>query len=603
MTIKKLQLQNFRSHANSTVDFAPQLTALLGPTGAGKTSVLNAIAYTLAGACQFTSKDGKLAQHLINVTAEDQQFVTTVETDAFTVTKTRKARSVLPSMAQAVILDRLGVSSDVLLALLDATPLLTRSPADQHAILCRLLPPPEIKLGRKATAAGVPPPVGIEHLDKLVKEMKEGKLRDLRREVRDYRPEAPVWPLEGYTEADIEENFKGVMRERDKLLGDKALLDALIAQDDATLAVPEQPAATEEDRAKAEALRAEVKVKSARLADWEVDSKPRLEAIRLMKAEVAAKQSRAAELVSQNFQANEGSTKHPNCPTCTCPLPDFLVDGGHVKAELADLSRGATQLEATIAAHEETQRHADAAITKVREEIRQAELDIRSLETVEKQAKKTREPRDVTARRNADSKERLSQCTALIAAQDERLAKGKTYRDQIAKYNADLAAAREDLRRWTDLTRELIPQTEGVIDEMEALREKLLQDHVGAFLADMQKILDTFQMAGLAYDLEQGFFFAKLDANYLSTGQAQMLFEVAFRIAAAGRTGLKLVLLDHVAPVDDEHAARIMEALLGCGHQVIMTWTLSEKPTSPRKPGVLRYWCESTPAGTLLSVV
>jgi DNA repair exonuclease SbcCD ATPase subunit len=606
MIIKRIELSNFRSHAQSALDLE-RVTILLGPTGAGKTSAIDALAYALAGANQFTTRDGKQAQALIRLGAEDEKIIVAVSTDKGDVTRTRTPKSISLAVsgstaatvpqAQAVIFERLGVGADALLALLDAKPLLSRTPADQHGILCRLLPPPEINLSQRLVSAGVPKPLGVEHLDKIIQTWKDETLRDMKRErgVVEKKMTAPAWPLEGYTEEDVVANYTAVMRERDTLLGQKAILDALVTQDEATMAEPEQPAAGAPDKKRIEKIHTGLKDDRAKLAEWQNDSRVRCEAINRMGIEMAEKSREAAAL---HKTVTAGVTL-PHCPTCTCKV----VEAPDVSTELQALEDAVDAIQRKIKGHAETDHSSATTIAALQEKIRRAELDLRSLEVTEKATKKTREPREATARRLTDSRERQATMAEQKDILDARLAKGKGFQDQIATYRAAFTAAQRQAQRYMDLTREQIPATEQIIDELERLRESLLAQHVGGFLADMQKILGTFGMAGLAYDTEKGFFFDALDANYLSTGQAHMLFEVAFRIAAANRTGLKLVVLDHVAPVDDEHKAQITEALLGSGCQVLMTWTMSEKPKTPAPAWVRRYWCEMTPGGTVLSVV
>ena len=49
MRINRLQLTNFRQHADTTVEFGTGITGVIGPNGAGKTTILEAIAWCLYG--------------------------------------------------------------------------------------------------------------------------------------------------------------------------------------------------------------------------------------------------------------------------------------------------------------------------------------------------------------------------------------------------------------------------------------------------------------------------------------------------------------------------------------------------------------------------
>ena len=45
--IKKVQIRNFQSHDDLTLDIAPMLTTIVGPSDAGKSAVIRAIRWAL----------------------------------------------------------------------------------------------------------------------------------------------------------------------------------------------------------------------------------------------------------------------------------------------------------------------------------------------------------------------------------------------------------------------------------------------------------------------------------------------------------------------------------------------------------------------------
>ena len=47
MFIKKVHLENYRSHSNTTVEFSKGVNLILGMNGKGKSSILEAISMTL----------------------------------------------------------------------------------------------------------------------------------------------------------------------------------------------------------------------------------------------------------------------------------------------------------------------------------------------------------------------------------------------------------------------------------------------------------------------------------------------------------------------------------------------------------------------------
>lgn len=57
MFVRSIRLFNFRSHAESTVEFSPRINLIHGPNGAGKTNILEAIHYACLSKSFVTSSD------------------------------------------------------------------------------------------------------------------------------------------------------------------------------------------------------------------------------------------------------------------------------------------------------------------------------------------------------------------------------------------------------------------------------------------------------------------------------------------------------------------------------------------------------------------
>ncbi len=60
--IKRLSLTNFRSYANTSFDFGPLVTVVVGPNATGKTNLLEAV-FVLATTRSFRAKDPELINH------------------------------------------------------------------------------------------------------------------------------------------------------------------------------------------------------------------------------------------------------------------------------------------------------------------------------------------------------------------------------------------------------------------------------------------------------------------------------------------------------------------------------------------------------------
>src|SRR5215218_4535916 len=57
MHITKIELENIKSHADSTYEFQPGTTAITGENGAGKTTIIEAIAWTLFDLLDYKKDD------------------------------------------------------------------------------------------------------------------------------------------------------------------------------------------------------------------------------------------------------------------------------------------------------------------------------------------------------------------------------------------------------------------------------------------------------------------------------------------------------------------------------------------------------------------
>jgi DNA replication and repair protein RecF len=62
MGVTKLQLTNFRSYADQTIELDPMITLIVGPNATGKTNMLEAL-FVLATTKSFRAKDSELVRH------------------------------------------------------------------------------------------------------------------------------------------------------------------------------------------------------------------------------------------------------------------------------------------------------------------------------------------------------------------------------------------------------------------------------------------------------------------------------------------------------------------------------------------------------------
>ena len=57
MHITKIELENIKSHVDSTYEFQPGTTAITGENGAGKTTLIEAVAWTLFDLLDYKKDD------------------------------------------------------------------------------------------------------------------------------------------------------------------------------------------------------------------------------------------------------------------------------------------------------------------------------------------------------------------------------------------------------------------------------------------------------------------------------------------------------------------------------------------------------------------
>src|SRR6185437_15166212 len=159
MKIKSLTLKNFRSHAFTQMGFEP-LTVIRGMNGSGKSSIAQAIEFTLTGRCETTDEAGRGAEYLIRQGA--REFSIQLDLEGFSVCATKNAAGVTRKVlvdgktltgkdAVAEISKRLA-SPDVLSAMLRSGKFLELPANDQKELLASVLLPANATLPDSLTS-------------------------------------------------------------------------------------------------------------------------------------------------------------------------------------------------------------------------------------------------------------------------------------------------------------------------------------------------------------------------------------------------------------------------------------------------------------------
>lgn len=609
--IKFLSLFNFRNHAQTSLDL-DRFTLLLGPNGAGKTSVLDAIAWGLLGENRLTDGAGKGADAM-RMTGSKVTSVRLEIAGWGVVQRDLNKRQLLAlpdrdggSVAanQAFILERFHVPVETLLAILDPKPFLFRPANEQKEILLKLLRPPKIEPTPPLILAGISEIRGIEHLNALLKSWKEETLRDLNREKRTLQAqkiEAPKWPLGERSEDDVRKALQKAREDRETLLRKIAVAQALLDRDRKSQ-TEDGPSGLLSD-IEAQNLRKELATIEASVKSWEADVEQLTADYAAARSEAAAAEQRAVEHRQRAAQFTSAKFE-PHCETCTCPMEE---------------RKAIAQAEANKAkkAQDEAQREAEQGWQRTQIlDARRKELR----EKIDAETKKARSMRDGLARHNAAKEQsarrespetvqgRIERTNAELAAYQTRITEAQAVIDALERdwlavggYNEEKRAGEDHARRYISLINERLPSVQRVVDELDRLRQQIMESGAGPFLMDMAGFLAPFGLTAPEYDPESGFRVGGLPAWELSGGEQAAFFEAALRFAAAKRAKFPLIVLDQMAPVDEENRRLLMDGLFRSDCQVIAAWTTTERPKPKRMVGVRRYWIEAQEGRAVVS--
>ena len=227
---------------------------------------------------------------------------------------------------------------------------------------------------------------------------------------------------------------------------------------------------------------------------------------------------------------------------------------------------------------------------QVRSLLHEAEVKKASYEA----AKKAGEPLEVVIARLDRRKKQLLTIVAEIADITTRVKAGEKCVRMIEVYYSRKKVLEENslshATRMQQLAQDQIPQEQQIISELEAIKKDILDARVVEFETYVNGAMKEMGQPEVSFDLASGWMSGGRAATFLSTGQTQVCFEAAYRYALAKTSGVPLLVVDHLAPIDEAIKQRLMKFLYLSGLQVVMAWTAEQMPTKPRPPGVDIYW-------------
>lgn len=148
MKLTSLLLYNFSSHRNTTLTFTKPLSIIVGPLNAGKSSILQAIEYSLCGECGLYRKTNDPRHELVS--DGTQGFILDLEMDKGHIRRVRnntnqetgewngQTKPTLRALDSAVI-DSIGISKTVLSAALNTSNFFEMTPSDQKQLIIGLV--------------------------------------------------------------------------------------------------------------------------------------------------------------------------------------------------------------------------------------------------------------------------------------------------------------------------------------------------------------------------------------------------------------------------------------------------------------------------------
>lgn len=631
MRIEKLSLENFRSHAKTEIDFSP-LTFVTGPNAAGKSSIQQAIAFLLTGRCNATDAGGRNAEELIRLGQKEFRIAASIRNNGnapLSVTRSKSPTShamsinggpVPVAQAEQGIRNILGVSADILSAVLDADRFVEMSEADQKRLISQALDSGSIDIPDEIQRA-IASVMGVKSATKVpsVAEVDEfhkvffGARTEVNRDIKVMGElQEPATPEGMPSAAIVADGIKKLRSDKESLQARRnerisSYSNLLTMRED----LIERIATAEEDIERIN-------------SDWRLTRTKSLAALRETIADEEAKilapdQLRILQGITAKVKTIEGlrrdearllaqevekaaqlerfvELKSTTCPTCDRKLPlkekgaiqtSIAAQLDTIKSELADVRIAIDECGDLAAAAKRIALHDEAVrnVAKLKGNLANEEVaggpDVSTIE-----------------RRIADYQKKLAGLPQMaepntadldteIETTEARISKG----EQIAE---DIRTAETARKSWTEYSDKLA-KLRAKAELLERLchffgpggvRAKLAADRLAPFADALNKSLGSFgyladfQMDPYRFLIGRPWKHSKFTIRQLSESE-RFRFSIAFQVALSKATRLNFVVIDRADMLDGENRCLLTSMLMDSGLDQAIVLSTNDTPVVP----------------------
>lgn len=541
MTIKEVLIHNFKSHEDTAIALSSGMNVFVGPSGAGKTSVLDAIALCLAGRNRLTDMRGAGMREMACNPNEASSIKVVVDNDLFERVFDKTSNSFSKNRVPSP--NGLPADAAQIAALIDSKPIFDREPAELRAVFGALLAPS--KFAEDFKKAGIPVPDSMTALERLIKETKEKSLRDAR-------------------------------RDRKTLEAERSATEDQCAQIPSGRPAPIVSAELKEARGREKALEA-ARAKAQQMAELKV----RLDAAREKygndfsvpltdlesklsesESEMAQLQAKIASMILPGLSRE--SSPYDTCPLRTCPM----------RKKPAPEKQKTAVAASQVSQMNEVRKLLETDIVGLRSDIAEIKFAIEiavSLSTL---------PAPVY-----DAE--FDRLQTEIAALDRELASAQQ-RDVATTLLSSLAARIEAKRLEAE-------RIENALARMEEIRLAIASG-VDSLAGEITKICGRF-VGPVTFDPSEMTFKTGVDVKALSSGE-QVILDAAIRAVVSKHTGFGVVVCDHMNHISDDQARLLRGMLLAMRQQFIGVWAASKKP--PHVEGANVLWFSKDSGATVI---